>query len=201
MLRYNFITHPATLISRELFKSVGGFKERASLLYGLRSLVKALESYETYGIPSIVSSFREHTHSLSTSEPLKVTDEAYQVRRGYTKSVWDRFRSYRVWKKRRAKIKVAMLKNLKKLLYRLSEALPAEKKVYFVYTHKNGFDRFHNGLKANTEISYWSYTALKQAPFHVFDFCVLIMKNLHVLHKLILRMLSSDISRDIKISL
>lgn len=56
-----------------------------------------------------------------------------------------------------------MLKNLKKLLFRISEALPAEKKVYFVYTHKNGFDRFHNGLKANTEISYWSYSALKQA--------------------------------------
>lgn len=107
LLRYNFITHPATLISRELFKSVGGFKKELRYCMDYDLWLRLSNLTKPMGIPSVVSSFREHTHSLSTSEPLKVTDEAYQVRRGYTKSVWDRFRSYRVWKKRRAKIKVS----------------------------------------------------------------------------------------------
>lgn len=51
----------------------------------------------------------------------------------------------------------------KKLGQQIHEALPASKRVYFVYTHKNGYNRFHNGLKANTEISYWCYTALRRA--------------------------------------
>jgi len=50
---------------------------------------------------------------------------------------------------------------LDKLAQRLHEALPAKQRVYFLYTHKNGFDRFYNGLKANTEISYWVYKALR----------------------------------------
>lgn len=50
---------------------------------------------------------------------------------------------------------------------RLQEKLPSKQRVYFIYTHKNGFDRFHNGLKANTEISYWSFLALKKAFSHV----------------------------------
>lgn len=104
LLRYNFITHPATLISQELFKSVGGFKKelRYCMDYDLWLRLSCLT--KPMGIPSVVSSFREHTHSLSTSEPLKVSDEAYQVRKCYTRSIWDRYRSYRVWKKRRSKI-------------------------------------------------------------------------------------------------
>ncbi len=43
----------------------------------------------------------------------------------------------------------------------LHEKMPVSRRVYFIYTHKNGFNRFYNGLKANTEISYWCYTALK----------------------------------------
>lgn len=51
---------------------------------------------------------------------------------------------------------------LKKLLQQLQEHLPG-RRVFFIYTHRNGFDRFACGLKANTEISYWSYTALCKA--------------------------------------
>ena len=54
------------------------------------------------------------------------------------------------------------MKHLKKLMLFLQERLPAKCRVYFVYTHKNGFDRFNNGLKANTEISYWSFAALNK---------------------------------------
>ncbi|NGX54983.1 MAG: hypothetical protein KR126chlam2_00604 [Chlamydiae bacterium] len=50
----------------------------------------------------------------------------------------------------------------KKLCQRLQERLPG-RRVFFIYTHRNGFDRFSYGLKANTELSYWGYTALRKA--------------------------------------
>lgn len=49
-----------------------------------------------------------------------------------------------------------------KLLFLLNEVLPAKRRVYFIYTHKNGYDRFANGLKANTELSFWGYSGLKK---------------------------------------
>lgn len=55
-----------------------------------------------------------------------------------------------------------MIKGVKKIFFQIEEFLPARKRVYFIYTHKNGFDRFRNGLKANTEISYWIFRALKK---------------------------------------
>lgn len=55
-----------------------------------------------------------------------------------------------------------MKRVMRKLCQLLQEKLPASRRVYFIYTHKNGFDRFYNGLKANTEISYWCFTALKE---------------------------------------
>jgi len=48
-----------------------------------------------------------------------------------------------------------------KLAQLLHETLPAKARVYYLYTHKNGFDRFYHGIKANTEISYWVYKALR----------------------------------------
>jgi hypothetical protein len=54
------------------------------------------------------------------------------------------------------------MKLLKKLSQLAQEYLPVNCRLYFIYTHKNGFDRFNNGLKANTEISFWSFTALKR---------------------------------------
>jgi hypothetical protein len=55
------------------------------------------------------------------------------------------------------------MKLFRKLFQLLQENLPVNCRVYFIYTHKNGFDRFSNGLKANTEISYWCFTALKKS--------------------------------------
>jgi glycosyltransferase involved in cell wall biosynthesis len=60
--------------------------------------------------------------------------------------------------------KVSMNRFLHKLAFALQARLPAKRRVYFIYTHKNSFDRFYNGLKSNTEISYWCMTAL-QAQF------------------------------------
>lgn len=61
---------------------------------------------------------------------------------------------------------MALLQNLEEeremhLLDRLSTLLPG-KKIYFIYTHNNHRDRFRYGLKANTEISYFSLSALKR---------------------------------------
>jgi hypothetical protein len=55
------------------------------------------------------------------------------------------------------------MRTLKKLAQLFHEKLPAQQRIYFIYTHKNGFDRFYNGLKANTEISYHGYSALRGA--------------------------------------
>jgi len=54
------------------------------------------------------------------------------------------------------------LKVVRKLALLLNEKIPG-RRVFFIYTHKNGYDRFHHGLKANTEISYFTYCALKKA--------------------------------------
>ena len=54
------------------------------------------------------------------------------------------------------------MKLLSKLALLGNERLPG-KRVFFIYTHKNGYDRFAHGLKANTEISYFCFSALKEA--------------------------------------
>ena len=54
------------------------------------------------------------------------------------------------------------MKLARKLALLLNEKMPG-RRVFFIYTHKNGYDRFHHGLKANTEISYFSFCALKKA--------------------------------------
>ncbi|MBS0623038.1 MAG: hypothetical protein JSS62_00265 [Verrucomicrobia bacterium] len=56
------------------------------------------------------------------------------------------------------------MKWIKRLAGLLQDALPG-KRVYYIYTHNNRHDRFRNGLKANTELSYWVACALeKQFP-------------------------------------
>lgn len=55
-----------------------------------------------------------------------------------------------------------MISVIKKLNLLLNESMPG-KRVFYIYTHKNGYERFHHGLKANTELSYWPFIALKKA--------------------------------------
>lgn len=54
------------------------------------------------------------------------------------------------------------MKFIRNCLYHLQANLPANRRVYFIYTHRNGYNRFQNGLRANTEISYWCFSALKR---------------------------------------
>jgi len=102
--KYNFITHPTTVVSASLFKKIGGF--HADLRYCMDyDLWLRLSRFATpLSLPTPLACFRQHNHSLSTREPLNVTDEAYLVRNRYTVSFYERLRSYQTWRKRRKKI-------------------------------------------------------------------------------------------------
>src|ERR1700722_15414541 len=54
-----------------------------------------------------------------------------------------------------------MISLLEKIGEELSLYLPA-RRIYFIYTHRNGRDRFRYGLTANTEISHWAQKALQR---------------------------------------
>ncbi len=43
-----------------------------------------------------------------------------------------------------------------------------KRRLFFIYTHNNAHDRFTNGLNANTEISYWSQTGLKEVGIPIY---------------------------------
>jgi len=104
--KYNFITHPAVAVSRALFHEVGGFQEnlRYCMDYDLWLRLCALS--QPFAIPALLACFRQHDQSLSTSEPLRVADEAYRVRNCYLTSYYERFRSYKTWKRRRRQIDI-----------------------------------------------------------------------------------------------
>ena len=102
--KYNFITHPATVVSRSLFEKVGGF--HAPLRYCMDyDLWLRLARFSTpFSLSTPLACFREHNSSLSTRRPVQVTDEAYLVRNRYVATSYERFRSYRTWKRRRNKL-------------------------------------------------------------------------------------------------
>lgn len=102
--KYNFITHPATVISRSLFERVGGFQPDLKYCMDYDLWLRLSQYSFPLALPTLFACFREHSLSLSTSEPLRVADEAYKVRNRYVSSLYERFRSYRTWKKRRAKL-------------------------------------------------------------------------------------------------
>ena len=99
--KYNFITHPATVLSRSLFEQVGGFQPDLKYCMDYDLWLRLSQYSLPLAFPTLFACFREHCHSLSTSEPLCVADEAYKVRNRYVRSLYERFRSYRTWKKRR----------------------------------------------------------------------------------------------------
>lgn len=101
--KYNIVTHPATFVSKDLFARSGGFRTDLRYCMDYDLWLRLSEITPAIAIPSILSKFREHTGSLSTSESLGVADEAYRVRNQYAKSLLERFKSYRTWRKRRKK--------------------------------------------------------------------------------------------------
>ncbi|NGX54982.1 MAG: PGL/p-HBAD biosynthesis glycosyltransferase [Chlamydiae bacterium] len=100
--KYNMITHPATVVSRELFERVGGFQKSLRYCMDYDLWLRLAPLATPFSLPAVIASFREHQNSLSTSEPIAVADEAYRVRNNYVTSPWGRWKSYRTWKKRRA---------------------------------------------------------------------------------------------------
>lgn len=106
--RYNFLTHPATFLKKSLFDQLGGFQKKLRYCMDYDLWLRAAEVTSPYALSTPLAAFRHHAGSLSLSLPLAVTDEAYQVRRRYTKGPYARYRSYTTWKRRRR----ACIKNL-----------------------------------------------------------------------------------------
>ena len=102
--KYNTITHPSTFVSRRLFAQMGGFRKSLRYAMDYDLWLRLAEITTPLPLPLMISSFREHDNSLSTSEPHAVADEAYRVRHSYQRSFWARWKPYRTWKRRKAKI-------------------------------------------------------------------------------------------------
>ncbi|MCP5469144.1 MAG: glycosyltransferase [Chlamydiales bacterium] len=98
--RYNTITHPATYVKRTLFEEIGGFDPTLSYCMDYDLWLRLAKRATPHVLPSTIASFREHSESLSTSQPRKVADEAYSVRNRYVTSPWERYKSYCTWRKR-----------------------------------------------------------------------------------------------------
>ncbi len=101
--KYNFITHPATVVSRKLFEEVGGFNPTIKYCMDYDLWLRLAKKNIPFSLDMQLACFREHEGSLSTSHPRAVNDEVYQVRNGYVKNSLERWRSYRTWKKRNLK--------------------------------------------------------------------------------------------------
>lgn len=100
--KYNFITHPAALISKKLFNLVGGFDPQLRYCMDYDLWLRATRQVTPIMLPAVLASFREHVQSTSTKNRQQVTDEAYDVRNRYTQTLWERWLSYRTWRRRRA---------------------------------------------------------------------------------------------------
>jgi glycosyltransferase involved in cell wall biosynthesis len=102
--KYNFITHPAAIVSRNIFKKVGGFHDKLRFCMDYDLWLRLARLSMPMAVPTTLACFREHANSLSTKEALKVADEAFSVRNRYVSSFYERYRSYLTWKKRRSKL-------------------------------------------------------------------------------------------------
>ena len=102
--KYNTITHPATVLSLQLFRQSGGFRTDLRYCMDYELWLRLARAHQAVPIPLVVSQFRQHDGSLSTRERFGVADEAYRVRNEYVQNLWERFRSYRTWKSRCRKI-------------------------------------------------------------------------------------------------
>jgi len=102
--KYNYITHPATIVARSLFKKVGGFHTDLRYCMDYDLWLRLAKLHIPFSLATPLACFREHKNSLSTKEPLGVANEAYLVRNRYVTSLYERYRSYCTWKKRRSMV-------------------------------------------------------------------------------------------------
>jgi len=98
--KYNFLTHPSTVMSKKLFESVGGFDCSLKYCMDYDLWLRAACVCSPRVLSGVLSSFREHMGSTSCAAQMKVAHEAYAVRNRYIKGWLERWRSYRTWKKR-----------------------------------------------------------------------------------------------------
>lgn len=99
--KYNFISHPSTLMETAFFNELGGFQPKWPYCMDYDLWLRAAKKCDPIHVPTTLSCFREHGNSTSISNPFRVTDEAYQIRNCYVRSPIERWRSYRTWKRRR----------------------------------------------------------------------------------------------------
>lgn len=102
--KYNIITHPAVVLSRQLFLDQGGFRTDLKYSMDYELWLRLSQTHNAVAMPLVVAKFREHQGSLSTREVLGVANEAYRVRNEYVKNLWERLQSYRTWKRRCRKL-------------------------------------------------------------------------------------------------
>lgn len=99
--KYNIIPHPATFISRKLFLKSGGFSTQLKYCMDYDLWLRLSQLSPAQSIPHTFAKFREHSDSLSTRDALNVCDEAYLVRKQHSSNIFEHFRNYRTWRKRR----------------------------------------------------------------------------------------------------
>ncbi len=99
--KYNFISHPATFIAKNLFESSGGYRTDLRYCMDYDLWLRIASEVQPLSVATPLACFREHRFSLSTSEPLHVAQEAYQVRNRYVRNPIERLRSLRTLRKRK----------------------------------------------------------------------------------------------------
>jgi glycosyltransferase involved in cell wall biosynthesis len=102
--KYNIISHPATVLSRQLFMDAGGFRTDLKYCMDYELWLRLARTCAAIAMPVVMAKFRGHQGSLSTREKKGVADEAYRVRNEYVTNLWERFQSYRTWKRRCRKL-------------------------------------------------------------------------------------------------
>lgn len=98
--KYNCISHPGVCISRRLFWDFRGFDPSLKYAMDYDLWLRIGKKEKPLALFSELAHFREHPQSLSTSLPKKVAEEAYMVRNRYLTSFWEKWISYRTYKRR-----------------------------------------------------------------------------------------------------
>lgn len=100
LLKYNMIAHPGVFIFRSLFEREGGYRTDLKYAMDYELWLRLSQHHTPFALATPVAAFRAHPGSLSTTRPLAVANEAYEVRNRYTSTLYQRWRSYRTWKSR-----------------------------------------------------------------------------------------------------
>jgi glycosyltransferase involved in cell wall biosynthesis len=104
--RYNVFSHPSVLMNRDFFEQLGGFDISLKYCMDYDLWLRAAQKTIPIAMPFTIGKFREHQGSLSSSQKLAVTEEAFLVRQCYTNSLWQRYKSWRSYYRRKKKLAI-----------------------------------------------------------------------------------------------